>query len=62
MDKEHFSNLCSMIVSPFEEIVSEIQKEMEAQAFKTSDYDTLRIEYAFLSKLLQRLKNEVPQD
>lgn len=61
METEHFSNLCSMIVSPFEEIADEIKKEMEASAFTTSDYGTMRIEYAYLNKLVQRFKNAAPK-
>lgn len=58
MDKEHLSSLCLSINESFKQLVDFLNEEMKAQAFTTSDYDTLRIEYAFLNKLSQRIHNE----
>lgn len=50
--------ICQSIKEPFKDFVKVMQEEMKTKAFTTTDYDTLRIEYAFLDKLVQRMENE----
>lgn len=58
MDHIDVPLICSGIKESFKDLAKVLMAEMKEKAFATTDYETLRIEYAYLNKLVQRIDNE----
>lgn len=58
MDNKNVQFICQSIKEPFKDLAEVLKQEMKAKAFTTSDFDTLRIQHAYLDSLIQRMENE----